>query len=209
MKFKMHQPTSDLLAGLSGVELGASAHNRFGVNCINVAPVSGWDTIYFDNQQRKLGNEPSQVDLDGTAVNIPVEDNSVDFVLSSHVLEHSPNPIAAFLEWQRVIRPGGYAVMILPLPGALKRDNQPISTLKQLKAAYKRNDTYGEVDIPRNLANKMIHLWSFDMPTLKGMIASLCRGARGRPGLRWTLVGEESPDSKVGNGFWLAYEVNK
>jgi SAM-dependent methyltransferase len=41
-------------------------------------------------------------------------DASYDFVLSSHSLEHTANPIKALKEWQRVARPGGAIIVILP-----------------------------------------------------------------------------------------------
>jgi SAM-dependent methyltransferase len=43
-----------------------------------------------------------------------LKDGAYDFVLSSHSLEHCANPIKALKEWQRVLRPGGAVVVILP-----------------------------------------------------------------------------------------------
>jgi SAM-dependent methyltransferase len=43
-----------------------------------------------------------------------VGDNSYDFVLSSHNLEHFANPVKALREWQRVVRPGGGLILVLP-----------------------------------------------------------------------------------------------
>lgn len=205
MQFNLHGPTTQLLTGLKGIELGAAAHNRFGVDCINVAPEKGWDVEYFKEQQWQMGNAPTPIDLYGCAACIPVEDNNTDFVLSSHVLEHVPNPIAAFLEWQRVIKPGGYVVMIVPQPDALPNDIRSLTTLEELKAAYKRGDTYKDIPIQKGI--EVAHFWKFSIDTLKSMLVVLHKGVRGRPGLKWELVGEENPDSKVGNGFWLAYRL--
>lgn len=44
----------------------------------------------------------------------PVPDASYDFILSSHNLEHFANPVKALKEWQRVTRPGGGLVLVLP-----------------------------------------------------------------------------------------------
>jgi SAM-dependent methyltransferase len=41
-------------------------------------------------------------------------DGSYDFILSSHNLEHFANPVKALKEWQRVARPGGGLVLVLP-----------------------------------------------------------------------------------------------
>ena len=42
-----------------------------------------------------------------TADGIPVAGDSEDFVVSSHVVEHLPNMVKAFLEWNRIVRIGG------------------------------------------------------------------------------------------------------
>jgi SAM-dependent methyltransferase len=41
-------------------------------------------------------------------------DASYDFILSSHNLEHFANPVKALKEWQRITRPGGGLVLVLP-----------------------------------------------------------------------------------------------
>lgn len=43
-----------------------------------------------------------------------VPDNSFDFVVANHVLEHVSNPIGALEEWHRILRPGGLLLMALP-----------------------------------------------------------------------------------------------
>jgi SAM-dependent methyltransferase len=45
---------------------------------------------------------------------LPVPDDTLDYLCSSHVMEHLPNPIAALCEWHRVLRPGGYLYLVLP-----------------------------------------------------------------------------------------------
>jgi ubiquinone/menaquinone biosynthesis C-methylase UbiE len=43
-----------------------------------------------------------------------IPDNSYDFILSSHNLEHFANPVKALHEWKRVIRRGGALIVLLP-----------------------------------------------------------------------------------------------
>jgi SAM-dependent methyltransferase len=43
-----------------------------------------------------------------------VKDDSYDFVLSSHNLEHFANPIKALKEWQRILKPAGRLIIVLP-----------------------------------------------------------------------------------------------
>src|SRR5436190_13085249 len=42
------------------------------------------------------------------------EDRSLDFVFSSHLLEHLSEPLKALIEWARVIKDGGHLVLYLP-----------------------------------------------------------------------------------------------
>jgi SAM-dependent methyltransferase len=43
-----------------------------------------------------------------------IPDDSVDFVHSSHCLEHLVHPATALGHWLRVVRPGGYVVVTIP-----------------------------------------------------------------------------------------------
>jgi ubiquinone/menaquinone biosynthesis C-methylase UbiE len=47
--------------------------------------------------------------LDPTAATLPLEDRSVDYVHSSGVLHHTPDPLALLKEFQRVLRSSGEA----------------------------------------------------------------------------------------------------
>jgi len=202
MKFPLHQPTLKLLTGLSGIELGAATHNPFGVNAINVAPK--FDEHTYRDSQLNMGEQPMKIDLYGDGSNIPVADKSQDFVLSSHVFEHIPNPISALLEWQRVLKPGGYVVMIVPQPDALEGDNRPLSTYDKFVRAYKENWT---VNTSPKGSTYSDHYWKFTSTTLRKFIEKLKLGDGSLPVINWELLGVEDPDSKVGNGFWLAYQI--
>src|SRR5262249_19674846 len=43
-----------------------------------------------------------------------VEDDSVDFVHSSHCLEHLRDPREGLANWLRVVRPGGHLIVTVP-----------------------------------------------------------------------------------------------
>jgi SAM-dependent methyltransferase len=46
---------------------------------------------------------------------IPIENDALDFVYSSHALEHTPNVVAALYDQLRVVKPGG--VVYFQIPG--------------------------------------------------------------------------------------------
>jgi ubiquinone/menaquinone biosynthesis C-methylase UbiE len=48
-------------------------------------------------------------------MDIPCKDNSFDVVLCNHVLEHVPDDRRAMRELQRVLRPGGWAILQTPV----------------------------------------------------------------------------------------------
>jgi SAM-dependent methyltransferase len=43
-----------------------------------------------------------------------IDNSKYDFVLSCHSLEHVANPLKALREWNRVLKPGGMLVLVLP-----------------------------------------------------------------------------------------------
>lgn len=43
-----------------------------------------------------------------------VADDSFDFVVANHVIEHVSRPIRALAEWHRILRPGGLLLMAVP-----------------------------------------------------------------------------------------------
>jgi ubiquinone/menaquinone biosynthesis C-methylase UbiE len=50
----------------------------------------------------------------GSILEIPFEDNSFDIVVSSEVIEHTPDPKKALKELYRVLKPGGTLVLSVP-----------------------------------------------------------------------------------------------
>jgi len=50
----------------------------------------------------------------GSAEKLPLKNNSIDLVFSQHVFEHLPHPSLAFKELERVLKPGGKAIIITP-----------------------------------------------------------------------------------------------
>lgn len=59
-------------------------------------------------------HDQSNIDIFGTAYDIPIEDDTYDCILSTAVLEHLEEPQIALREAFRVLKPGGYALYTMP-----------------------------------------------------------------------------------------------
>ena len=62
----------------------------------------------------KTFHDKSEIDLFGSAYQIPVQDASFDSVLCTAVLEHLEEPEQALRECHRVLKPGGHAIYSVP-----------------------------------------------------------------------------------------------
>src|SRR5450755_403731 len=113
MKFKESALAHELLDGLEGIEIGGSAHNAFGLQTRNVDYSGALDTP-FKQQEIKLCGECMPVDVVSLGDRLPLGDSTVDFVISSHVIEHFPDPIKTLKEWHRVVKAGGSLYVIAP-----------------------------------------------------------------------------------------------
>jgi SAM-dependent methyltransferase len=61
-----------------------------------------------------------------------VADRAYDFVLTSHALEHSANPLRALREIDRVLKPSGLLVLVLPHRLGTFDHRRPLTTLAHL-----------------------------------------------------------------------------
>lgn len=192
-----------------GLELGAAAHNPFGLSgALNVAPWSEdedhpdrRDFEFYAREQVKLCGYFAAVDIAGEADQLPVDDKSQDYLLGSHVAEHLPNLVAAFVEWNRVLKPGGIVFLVLPLRDALEEDRvRPLTPLRHFVGDWKANATVEthRTDCP---GGRRGHYHVF---TLAGFI-ELVEWCRSEGLFDWELVASEEKDSKVGNGFTVVY----
>jgi SAM-dependent methyltransferase len=172
------------LGGLRGVEIGGSAHNDYGLNAINVDRYGEPDTIY-KQEERRLTGRPREVDLVAPGDQLPFDDDAVDFVFASHVLEHFPDPIRALKEWLRVAR--RYVVLVVPHRDRTFDRERELTPVDELLRRYEQR-----FDDQRDLH------WS--VWTLESFL-ELCD----RLGLR--VVDTLDPDDKVGNGFVVVLEA--
>ena len=114
MKFQDSKLAHKYLDGLKGIEIGASAHNPFNLpNCVYISNNIDPNNIHHQEELNLCG-EIQRVNIVAEGNQLPLKNNSVDYVLSSHVIEHIYDVIGTLKEWWRVMKLGGYLFNVVP-----------------------------------------------------------------------------------------------
>lgn len=98
------------------VGCGEGAHalrlaTHFGVRVLGVDPVQRHLDLAREARREAFPDVASRVSFErGSATRLPVPASSQDLVWCRDVMVHVEDPAAAFAEFARVLRPGGYAV---------------------------------------------------------------------------------------------------
>jgi SAM-dependent methyltransferase len=79
--------------------------------------------IAGDKKEPGYTYPPGTVDLDVTSLPYPAD--HFDLVICSHVLEHVPDDRSAMRELCRVLRPGGVAILLVPMSDRPVTDEDP------------------------------------------------------------------------------------
>lgn len=210
----------ELLDGLTGLEIGGALHNSFGLDTLNVDRVSHEhpDFAPYAAEQIRLGGEVMPVDIVAPGDCIPVPDQSADFVISSHVIEHFYDPISAIKEWMRIATK--YIFIICPHRDALESDrDRPLTGL---------DEHIGRFNAPRGVLVATAEIkpdGTFDRSALRPFyreytdehhsrwtletFCDMCDWiTRQDFGAGWEICKTEARDSKVGNGFCVVLKKN-
>lgn len=187
----------------AGLEIGAAAHNAFYLpHCLNLAPCDGESFLYpldlldyngYKKEQANYCAEPANVDALGDFTSIPFPDDTFDYLITSHVIEHVPNLFAAYVESSRVVKDGGVFFCIFPNRNAEPTDQmRALTTLEQMVDAYENR-----ID----MSNMSEQAWRghYQVFSLQSMLRAI--NLINNVGLgHWLIECVEERDSKVGNG---------
>lgn len=163
-----------------GIEIGGSYHNQFYLNTLNVDYTD--ERTVFKQEELNNFKKALKVDVVSQGDNLPFENNSWDFVINSHVLEHFYDPIKAINEWMRVIKPDGYLFMIIPHKERTFDKNRERTTLKEL--IERHNNPKENYDACGHYS-----VW------ITEDVLELCKY------MDLNVVNYQDVDDKVGNGF--------
>jgi SAM-dependent methyltransferase len=186
-----------------GIELGAAAHNAFYLpSCLNVAPSDGVDYVHprdladflkYSNAQVERVGDAVSVDLVGDYQTIRSEDGAFDYIVSSHVIEHTPNVFAAYIESQRVLKDLGVFFCIFPKRVAAVTDGvRALTTLPAMIEAFELG--VGIESMPEEPWREHYQVFSLQR-MLEAVNYLNCNGLG-----CWYVECVEETDSKVGNG---------
>jgi SAM-dependent methyltransferase len=176
---------SNYLDGLKGVEIGAASHNPFYLDAINVDRYPDDETVY-KRLERRLSRGTARVDVVANGDELPFDDDSHDFVFSSHVIEHFPDPVKALYEWVRVAR--RYVVAVVPHRDRTFDADRPLTTAEELVSRHRESFT-SEEDLHWSV-------WT------RESFLEMCEAV----GLR--VLDHQDPDDKVGNGFVVVIDAS-
>lgn len=176
-----------LLDGKRGIEIGASAHNPFGLKILNIDYTDDLSTG-FKEQEIKLCGTYAKVDWVASGDNLPFKDNTVDFVISSHVIEHFYDPVKTIKEWLRVTKPGGFVYIVAPHKERTFDAPRPRTLLAEIIDRHEHPnppliDHHGHYSV-------WITQDFLDICTYYG----------------WRVVAVQDVDDKVGNGFTVVIQ---
>lgn len=202
-----------LLDGLKGLEIGGAAHNAFGLDTLNVDRISHDHPDFqpYASEQKRLCGAVMPVDIVAPGDCIPVDDQSFDFVISSHVIEHFFDPISAIKEWMRISRQ--YIFIICPQRDALESDRgKPLTELEdhlqrfkysELKQRFleRKASTEEKLWLTRN-ARLTLETDEHHSRWTCQSFCNMCMWIYAQEwGRDWETCAVEPVDMKVGNGF--------
>lgn len=201
MKFKESALAHKYLDNLEGIEIGGSAHNPFGLNTKNVDYTDDMTTVFKDMEVKMCG-EAMPVDIVAEGDDLPLEDESVDFVISSHVIEHFFDPIKAIEEWFRVIRKGGYIFIICPHQDADPLETRPRTKLDELLKRHSGEMKPEEVNMETKHDRSVINGMPFE-DRGHWTVWAMDDAVELANHMGWKIVETQANDDKVGNGFTI------
>lgn len=98
------------------------------LNCIKGLEYTGAD----------LESRHATVKMDVTA--IPFNNASFDVILCNHVLEHVPDDRKAMWELLRILKPGGWAIMQVPIKEGVTQEDPAVTSAEERTRLYGQSD---------------------------------------------------------------------
>ena len=108
---------------------------------------------------------------------IPFEDNSFDALMANHLLEHVADDRRVMSEFVRVLKPGGWAVLQVPInhkDGDTAEDPNVTDPMERERLYWQQDHVrlYGHEDYPKRLRRSRFRVEEVDMMDMLGLEAA-------------------------------------
>lgn len=130
---------ADALRGAVALEPGgpSALFGRLGVTPV-YSRLAALDTLDYAEQTLWSSANPIPIKprahLIGEAGGLEgVPNGSYDAVLASHVIEHLANPLGGLAQWQRVVRPGGHLLLVVPHRDGTFDHRRTLTTIEHMR----------------------------------------------------------------------------
>ncbi len=104
-----------------------------------------WRQLYRPDAPQEAWDDTNY--LIGKAHDLPFEDGSLDFIFSSHVLEHLYNPLGHFDHWRKKLKPGGLVLGVVPATDGTKDFVHPPTSILALVNEHAKNDFAPPIEV--------------------------------------------------------------
>jgi len=142
---------SRMFRGKNGLEIGGPSSlfslkgyfpvylfaNR--IDGVNFSESTAWEGKISEGRNYSYYNKTGYQYIKEATDLTGIANESYDFILSCHSLEHVANPLKAIAEWERVLKPGGYFVLVLPDKRYTFDVNRPYTAMSHLLDDYKKD----------------------------------------------------------------------
>lgn len=176
----------------SGIEIGGMQNPLFVLRDVQVKYLDRYTVTELRHQVRDiplLRDKPMvPVDVidDGTTL-ATVPNESQDFVIANHILEHVQNPIAAIQRHLEVLRPGGILWLGLPDKRLTFDRKRPVTPLSHIYRDYREGPDWSFHDHVREWVELVENKTGEDM---EKRIAALL--AEGTPNIHYHVWGQDN-----------------
>lgn len=138
------------VSGKNGLEVGGPSlffntslplykHLR-SIDGVNFSHDTMWEGSLASNKPFNYYKKQSGRQINAEATDLAeITHDSYDFVLSCHSLEHVANPLKALFEWNRVIKPGGALILVVPNKESIFDHRRTITAFSHLLSDYQAN----------------------------------------------------------------------
>ena len=102
------------------------------------------NTIYLDRYVEYLAGMPINLDVQADAMSLPFATGCLDYLVSSHALEHCPDTLRVLEEWSCALKPGGILLLRLPHRDRCFDRDRPLTSLAHHIEDYERKIGYDD-----------------------------------------------------------------